>query len=417
MRKDEAMTDPASNEPAAPRLRPVVRAMIWATVPVLLLVQLLASAGIEASSFWSQISQLDAHMARVAESRAELIAEPLWKMRYDQVTGVLNEIMNDETIAGAAVYDDTGAAIARVVARSEDQPIAEISRPVHYRNGNIAVQAGRIVIAYSHAGLYADAGSRMVRLLVVGLLATFATLIAMRISANVFIGRPLAAMMSAIQRSKQDGRDYPADVQSSNEFGQLARAFNAMQHTTSGALDRLGHMAGHDPLTGLPNRRSLTERLAVASRDGGRPDALVAFCFIDLDDFKGINDTFGHDAGDAVMQHVAQILRDEVGEAGSAYRFGGEEFTILLPGQDAAAAFEVAERVREAVAAAPLAHHGRLLGHVTISLGLAASPGDAPAASLIRAADAALLKAKSAGRDRTVCARERPRPRIARSAA
>src|SRR5690348_11994534 len=109
MSKDEAMTDPERHEPAAPRLRPVVRAMIWATVPVLLLVQLLASTGMEASSFWSQISQLDAHMARVAESRAELIAEPLWKMRYDQVTGVLNEIMNDETIAGATVYDDTGA--------------------------------------------------------------------------------------------------------------------------------------------------------------------------------------------------------------------------------------------------------------------------------------------------------------------
>ncbi|MFK5073359.1 hypothetical protein ACI4BE_27930, partial [Klebsiella pneumoniae] len=70
-----------SKKPAASRS--VVRAMIWATVPVLLLVQLLASAGVEISSFWSQIRQLDARIARVAESRAELIAEPLWKMRYD----------------------------------------------------------------------------------------------------------------------------------------------------------------------------------------------------------------------------------------------------------------------------------------------------------------------------------------------
>ena len=99
MSKDEAMTDPERHEPAAPRLRPVVRAMIWATVPVLLLVQLLASAGVEASSFWSQVKQLDARMARVAESRAELIAEPLWKMRYDQVTGVLDEIMHGTTTA------------------------------------------------------------------------------------------------------------------------------------------------------------------------------------------------------------------------------------------------------------------------------------------------------------------------------
>lgn len=395
MSKDEAMTDPERLEPAAPRLRPVVRAMIWATVPVLLLVQLLASTGMEASSFWSQISQLDAHMARVAESRAELIAEPLWKMRYDQVTGVLNEIMNDETIAGATVYDDTGAAIARVVARSEDHSIAEISRPVHYSNGNMAVQAGRIVIAYSHAGLYADAGSRMVRLLVVGLLATLATLIAMRISANIFIGRPLAAMMSAIQRSKQDGRAYPADVKSSNEFGQLARAFNAMQHTTSGALDRLGHMAGHDPLTGLPNRRSLTERLAVASRDGGRPDALVAFCFIDLDDFKGINDTFGHEAGDNFLVHIAERLRGAVEAEDWVARLGGDEFVVIRPEvghEKAAHAF--AQQVLDTISEPIRLHDKQVVPRA--SIGLAVRRADDPELShLPTLADIALYHAKS----------------------
>ncbi|QDF37634.2 EAL domain-containing protein [Bradyrhizobium symbiodeficiens] len=389
------MTDPERHEQAAPRLRPVVRAMIWATVPVLLLVQLLASTGMEASSFWSQISQLDAHMARVAESRAELIAEPLWKMRYDQVTGVLNEIMNDETIAGATVYDDTGAAIARVVARSEDHSIAEISRPVHYSNGNMAVQAGRIVIAYSHVGLYADAGSRMVRLLVVCLLATLATLIAMRISANIFIGRPLAAMMSAIQRSKQDGRAYPADVKSSNEFGQLARAFNAMQHTTSGALDRLGHMAGHDPLTGLPNRRSLTERLAVASRDGGRPDALVAFCFIDLDDFKGINDTFGHEAGDNFLVHIAERLRGAVEAEDWVARLGGDEFVVIRPEvghEKAAHAF--AQQVLDTISEPIRLHDKQVVPRA--SIGLAVRRADDPELShLPTLADIALYHAKS----------------------
>src|SRR3954451_225560 len=105
MRNDDDMTAPKRNAQAAPS-RSVVRAMIWATVPVLLLVQLLASAGVEVSSFWSQIRQLDARVARVAGSRAGLTPEPLWKMRYEQVTGVLNEIMHDETIAAAVVYDD-----------------------------------------------------------------------------------------------------------------------------------------------------------------------------------------------------------------------------------------------------------------------------------------------------------------------
>jgi diguanylate cyclase (GGDEF)-like protein len=104
------------------------------------------------------------------------------------------------------------------------------------------------------------------------------------------------------------------------------------------------------------------------------------------------------------MQHVAQILREVVAEAGTAYRFGGEEFTVLMPQADAEAAFVLAERLREQVATANLAHHGRMLGHITISLGVAASPADGPAASLLRCADGALLQAKSSGRNRTVLA-------------
>ncbi|MFM9776338.1 HAMP domain-containing protein, partial [Streptomyces galilaeus] len=85
-------------------------------------------------------------------------------------------------------------------------------------------------------------------------------------------GKPLSVMMSAIQRSKRDGRAYEADISAANEFGQLAQAFNAMQHTTSDALEQLRHLAWHDPLTGLPNRRSLTERLTILSRTARTPD-------------------------------------------------------------------------------------------------------------------------------------------------
>ncbi|MGY8705501.1 sensor domain-containing phosphodiesterase [Bradyrhizobium sp. 18BD] len=394
MRNADDMTDPKRGAQAAPS-RSVVRAMIWATVPVLLLVQLLASAGVEVSSFWSQIRQLDARIARTAESRAELIAEPLWKMRYDQVTNVLNEIMHDETIAAAAVYDDTGVAIARVVARPADQAVSEVSRPISYANGNIAVQAGRIVIAYSYATVYADTGSRLMLLLVVGLLATFATLIAMRISANIFIGKPLAAIMSAIQRSKQDGRAYPADIKSLNEFGQLARAFNAMQHTTSGALDRLGHMAAHDPLTGLPNRRSLSEQLVTLSNDAGSPDSLIAFCFIDLDDFKGINDTFGHDAGDKFLVHISERLREAVEPQDWVARLGGDEFVVIRPevsNQATAQAF--ARHLLDAISEPIRLHDKQVVPRASIGLAVRRA-GDPELSHLPALADIALYHAKS----------------------
>lgn len=384
-----------SKTPALPpRSRSVLRSMIWATVPVLLVVQLLASAGVEVSSFWSQIKQLDARIARIAESRAGLIAEPLWKMRYEQVTNVLNEIMHDDTIAAATVYDDTGSAVARVAARSANQAVTEVSRPINYRNGNINVQAGRIAIAYSYATVYADTSSQLMLLIVVGLLATVATVIALRISANIFIGRPLATIMSAIQRSKHDGRAYSADIHSSNEFGQLARAFNAMQHTTTGALDRLSYMASHDPLTGLPNRRSLSERLAALSTDDAPPDTLIAFCFIDLDDFKGINDTFGHDAGDKLLVDISERLRNAAGPQGWVARLGGDEFVVISPEvTDVASAQAFACRLLDAISE-PLRLHDK---QVTprASIGLAVRRACDPELSHLPAlADIALYHAK-----------------------
>jgi diguanylate cyclase (GGDEF)-like protein len=396
MRNDDGMTDPVSNAQAAsPRSRSVVRAMIWATVPVLLVVQLLASAGVEVSSFWSQIRQLDARIARTAESRAELIAEPLWKMRYDQLTSVLDEILHDEAITAVAVYDDTGVAVARVVARPDEQAVSEVSRPIDYRNGNLAVQAGRIVIAYSYTTIYADTGSRLLLLFVVGLLATLATMVAMRISANIFIGKPLAAIMSAIQRSKQDGRAYPAEISSSNEFGQLAHAFNAMQHTTSGALDRLGHMASHDPLTGLPNRRSLSERLVTLSRDAGSPDSQIAFCFIDLDDFKGINDTFGHDAGDKFLVRISERLRDAVEPDDWVARLGGDEFVVIRPEvSNDVTAQGFARQLLDAISEPIRLHDKQVVPRASIGLAVRRA-GDPELSHLPALADIALYHAKS----------------------
>jgi diguanylate cyclase (GGDEF)-like protein len=169
--------------------------------------------------------------------------------------------------------------------------------------------------------------------------------------------------------------------------------------------ERLANLADRDGLTGLHNRRSLDEALVGYAASA----ASMACIMFDIDHFKMFNDRFGHDAGDAVMQHVAQITQDVLGPTGAAYRFGGEEFTILLPDFDEAAAHACAERVRTQIAASPLAHRGKMLGHVTVSLGVAVTPGDGPAASILRCADAALLEAKAHGRNQTIRASQMPR--------
>jgi len=143
---------------------------------------------------------------------------------------------------------------------------------------------------------------------------------------------------------------------------------------------RLASLAQRDALTGLLNRRCLDEALNRHASQAGEPLACI---MIDIDHFKRFNDEFGHDAGDAVMQHVAQII---------------------LQGADAVAAVARAEQLRTQIKEAPLAHHGRMLGHITVSLGLAVSPNDGPPGTLLRRADAALLQAKLLGRDRTTAA-------------
>lgn len=162
--------------------------------------------------------------------------------------------------------------------------------------------------------------------------------------------------------------------------------------------DKLIALSVRDPLTGLFNRRFLDETLAQAAAS----NEMLACLMIDIDFFKRFNDEFGHDAGDVVMQYVGQILRDTIEPDGRAFRFGGEEFTILLPGRTEDEAIAVAENVRQKVSSAALSHAGKMLGIVTVSLGVAGSPNEGSTGTLITRADAALLQAKAEGRNKTL---------------
>ena len=162
---------------------------------------------------------------------------------------------------------------------------------------------------------------------------------------------------------------------------------------------RLVGMAKQDALTGLLNRRSLDEAL---NRHIEKPTSTLACLMLDIDHFKRFNDRFGHDAGDAVMQYVAQVLSEAVGNLGELFRFGGEEFTVLMPAAGIEDAIKLAEKLRYAVERAPFTYRGRLLDPVTISIGIATSPEAGTVSSVLERADAALLNAKQTGRNRWV---------------
>ncbi|MTI45185.1 diguanylate cyclase (GGDEF)-like protein [Roseibium hamelinense] len=164
--------------------------------------------------------------------------------------------------------------------------------------------------------------------------------------------------------------------------------------------DRLTRMAVCDPLTGLLNRRSLDESLATFSREN---DGVPLTCMmIDIDYFKRFNDEFGHDAGDAVMITFAGILAEIVGERGLCYRFGGEEFSVLFSDISREEALEIAEHIRTRTATTALSHSGRILGTITVSIGLADTRNGGSVSTVRTRSDVALMHAKTNGRNRTV---------------
>jgi diguanylate cyclase (GGDEF)-like protein len=171
--------------------------------------------------------------------------------------------------------------------------------------------------------------------------------------------------------------------------------------------DTLREMALADPLTGLSNRRHLDATLALQLAEADRLDQPVSCLMIDVDHFKRFNDVFGHEAGDAVLRAVGGVLRRSVREAGLAFRYGGEEFLLLLPAMTADQATRRAEQIRDRVRALRVDHDGRELGAITVSVGVASAPGHCLSARLVETADAALLRAKQAGRDRVVVAEAR----------
>ena len=173
--------------------------------------------------------------------------------------------------------------------------------------------------------------------------------------------------------------------------------------TTRADNARLEHLATTDPLTGLLNRRALSERLTTEMERALRYDTSVALLLVDLDHFKRVNDTHGHLAGDGVLRVVAELLGEEARSSDLVGRYGGEEFLIVLPETDDAGAAVLAERMRERVAmhAFRAWEDGRTL-RVTTSIGVATFPAARieSVEDLFARADAALYRAKADGRDR-----------------
>ncbi len=163
---------------------------------------------------------------------------------------------------------------------------------------------------------------------------------------------------------------------------------------------QLQRMALVDGLTGIANRRAFDSEFQRLREQARRFWRSLSLIMVDIDRFKLYNDTLGHEAGDNALRAVAQLLQRDLRQVDTAYRYGGEEFVCLLPETEATGAMIVAERLRDGIVSARIAHPANPpLGIVTVSLGVATFDMRDQGEDLVRHADAALYAAKAAGRN------------------
>lgn len=225
--------------------------------------------------------------------------------------------------------------------------------------------------------------------------------------------RPLKQIVNAVRHFGEgtEGGTLPSRRQ--DEIGMLARSIEQMQQQIRAQFAKLeqkqqelDRLASHDNLTGLPNRRLFLDRLQQTLARARRNDGQLALLFIDLDDFKYINDTLGHAAGDAVLCAVGLRLGQLVREVDTVARLGGDEFVILLDGADDPGVIEyLAQRVLAAVSQ-QVVYDGMVLA-CSGSIGISRFPQDATGVTeLIAAADQAMYRAKGGGGKSICFARE-----------
>jgi diguanylate cyclase (GGDEF)-like protein len=219
------------------------------------------------------------------------------------------------------------------------------------------------------------------------------------LSLIVLEGMLITALVTAL-RSRRRTMDALNDERNHLEDRVLQRTLELLMANT-----KLEQLATSDPLTGIANRRKMTEQIAKELERARRYHHPLALLMVDIDHFKRINDTYGHDMGDQVIVAVAGALTAGMRNIDLVARFGGEEFVLLMPEAEIRMAAAAAERVRETVSRLVIEADGGLTVSLTISVGVAASyPKDAPdsPSSLLVRADKALYRAKQEGRDRVV---------------
>ncbi len=218
---------------------------------------------------------------------------------------------------------------------------------------------------------------------------------------GLIMSRSVDRLVAGAARFADGDRHHRIEISVPPELNRVAQEFNRMIARIEVSETALADLARVDELTQLYNRRAFDEALLRAHSNFQRGAGAGVVLTMDIDHFKRINDTHGHAAGDAVLRAFATTVRKSVRLSDQLYRIGGEEFALILVQTDMGTALDLAERIRSAVESAPIAYRDQSIA-VTVSIGVAGLSEAMGASETLEAADTALYRAKTAGRNRVV---------------
>ena len=390
--RQEARTELASTARVAASTFSTMRANLRTRVS-----ELAASAALQQAVLGKNEAQLRS-LAASHDARIELRGRSFGTLPQEpRVTATATLARRNRAVARVAMAVPMNRSLLAVL---------QSATPMPKHAALVLVKNGR-VIAGGPAGSHIDVGSGRIELGRVPFFSTATKLVAG--NASLVAVEPVSAVSARVNAYRRRLL-FAAAITLALAAGLATRLARPVARVFAD-LARLTNQAQTDGLTNLANRRALDERLDDEVDHAKRLGTNVAFVIADIDNFKSINDSYGHQAGDEVLRRVARTFAEAVRELDLPGRYGGEEIALVLPGTNLTGARALAEKIRRSLEELPFTTPEGIPFQVTASFGAACFPAQSSVEALVAAADAALYEAKRTGKNRVVTATAKRKPR------